>query len=140
MAYWNTPLAREFMRQAAETAGTIGIRARLRGWSQGVGLDVLRGTIRISQTAESLSLGFATTGGGGSFGMSRDDMLVFLGKLVDRWDRAWRYLKNTTGKDPLDIDVYTLMMNDDPTDPDFNQDHALRPILGFLTDFSYMIK
>src|SRR5215831_6593918 len=138
MANFSTPLKRALLDYASETAGTAGILGRLRQWRNGVGIDVLNGRIRISQTAESLSLGFVADTRG-QIG-SRDAAMELFQELIDRWNAAWRYLKNLNGTDPLDFDVYSLMMNHDPTVDLYHQDHALRPVKGYVTCYNYMMK
>jgi len=135
MAYWSTPKARGFLRDAKNSAGTSGIQARLEGWSHGVGLDLLQGGQRTSQTAESLSLTWGIIAG-----LPRDQFFDLINGLIDRWESAWSYLQQTTGKDPLDYDVYQLMMCKDPTNPIYNQNHALTACKGWLPNFNMLIK
>ena len=127
------------MRIAKAAAGTGGVLARLEGWIQGVGLDVLRGTYRISQTAESLSLGFAPDRGG-AFSMGRTELMNHIGRLIDWWNRTYNYLKATTGQDPLEWDVYSVMMALDVEDPYYVPGYTLRKITGYSSCYSYLMK
>lgn len=135
---------RGILRYAYQTQGSIGILGRLEQFAAGVGVDILKGAVRITATAEGLSTSYALISTGGSAGQgqisSRDSFFEVCQELIDRWNGCAKYLRATTGADPLEADIYAILMALNQNDTDYVQDYSLVAVKGYTTNWNAILK